>query len=57
MKTKPLIPNKKTARMLDKLMKDSREGKNMVGPFYTAEDMIKALRIERYKKTYLNIIY
>ena len=38
------VLNKKTQRILAKLSKDAREGKNMVGPFYTAEDMIKSLR-------------
>ncbi|KKP87471.1 MAG: hypothetical protein UR90_C0004G0018 [Parcubacteria group bacterium GW2011_GWC1_35_8] len=37
------ILNKKTQKLLAKLSKDAREGKNMVGPFYTAEDMIKSL--------------
>jgi len=37
------VLNKRTERLLAKLSKDAREGKNMVGPFYTAEDMIKSL--------------
>ena len=37
------VLNKKTQKLLAKLSKDAREGKNMVGPFYTAKDMIKSL--------------
>ena len=37
------VLNKRTQKLLSKLSKDAREGKNMVGPFYTAEDMIKSL--------------
>ncbi len=37
------VLNKRTQKILAKLSKDAREGKNMVGPFYTAEDMIKSL--------------
>jgi addiction module RelB/DinJ family antitoxin len=38
------ILKKRTQKILAKLSKDAREGKNMVGPFYTAEDAIKVLR-------------
>jgi len=38
------MPNKRTQKVLDKLLADSRAGKNIIGPFYTAEDMIKSLR-------------
>ena len=37
------ILNKRTQKLLARLSKDAREGKNMVGPFYTAEDATKAL--------------
>ena len=37
------MPNKKTLKILARLSKDAREGKNMVGPFYSAEEMIKSL--------------
>ena len=38
------VLNKRTERILAKLSKDAREGKNMIGPFYSAPDMIKSLR-------------
>ena len=37
------VLNKRTQKILAKLSKDAQEGKNMVGPFYNAEDMIKSL--------------
>lgn len=37
------MPNKKTQRLLDRLLSDSKANRNFVGPFDTAEDMIKAL--------------
>lgn len=37
------ILNKRTQKILARLSKDAREGKNMIGPFYTAEEAIKAL--------------
>ena len=40
----PLVPNKKTAKILDKALKDIKEGKNIEGPFYTAEEFMKSLR-------------
>lgn len=40
---KPLIPNAKTRKSLNQTLKDIKEGKNMEGPFETAEDMIRAL--------------
>ena len=36
--------NKKTQKILDKILAESRANKNIVGPFYTAEEMIKSLR-------------
>lgn len=44
MKSQQYIPNKRTARLLDRLLKDSREGKNMAGPFNSVEEMIASLR-------------
>ena len=38
------MPNTRILKILKKLSDDARKGKNMVGPFYTAEDMIKSLR-------------
>jgi addiction module RelB/DinJ family antitoxin len=38
------MPNTRTLKILKKLSDDARNGRNMVGPFYTAEDMIKSLR-------------
>ncbi len=38
------MPNARTLKILKKLSDDARKGKNMVGPFYTAEEMIKSLR-------------
>ena len=38
------MPNTRTLKILKKLSDDARKGKNMIGPFYTAEEMIKALR-------------
>lgn len=38
------VLNKRSQKILDKLLADSRVGKNIVGPFYTAEEMIKSLR-------------
>ncbi len=38
------MPNKRTQKILNKLLTDSRANKNIIGPFYTAEDMIKSLR-------------
>ena len=36
--------NKKSQKLLDKLLAESKENKDIVGPFYNAEDMIKSLR-------------
>ncbi|MEK7501438.1 MAG: hypothetical protein AAB629_00765, partial [Patescibacteria group bacterium] len=47
MKSQQYIPNKKTARLLDRLLKDAREGKNMAGPFNTAEEMIASLHSKK----------
>ncbi len=37
------VLNKKTQRLLDRLLSDSKANKNIVGPFYSAEEMIKSL--------------
>lgn len=37
------MPHKKTIALLNKISSDAKKGKHMVGPFYTAEDMIKSL--------------
>ena len=39
----PLVPNKKTAAYLRRVLKDADEGKNMVGPFTSNEEMDKYL--------------
>jgi addiction module RelB/DinJ family antitoxin len=38
----PLL-NKKTEKLLARLSKDAREGKNMAGPFSSMDEMIKSL--------------
>jgi antitoxin component of RelBE/YafQ-DinJ toxin-antitoxin module len=38
------MPNTRTQKVLDRLLADSRANKNFIGPFYTAEEAIKALR-------------
>jgi antitoxin component of RelBE/YafQ-DinJ toxin-antitoxin module len=38
------VLNRRTQKILDRLLADSRAGKNIVGPFDTAEEMIKSLR-------------
>lgn len=40
----PLIPNKKTQKLLTEIEKDIDEGKNLYGPFDTAEEMDKCLK-------------
>ena len=42
--SEPPMPNAKTRKILDKAIKDIKEGKNLVGPFETAEEMNKCLR-------------
>ncbi len=37
------MPNKKTQKILDGLLADSKTNRNIVGPFYTAEEVIKSL--------------
>lgn len=37
------LPNKKTQKLLDRLSADIATGKNISGPFSTAEEMIKSL--------------
>ena len=39
----PLIPNAKTARLLDKALKDIKAGKNLSPVFNTAKEMIDYL--------------
>ncbi len=38
------MPNKRTMKVLDRLLADSRANRNFIGPFYTAEEVIKSLR-------------
>ena len=38
-----LVPNKKTAVLLRRIDKDIKAGKNLVGPFHSAEEMDKHL--------------
>ena len=38
------LPNKKTQLLLDRAVADIKAGKNIVGPFYSAEEMIKSLK-------------
>jgi addiction module RelB/DinJ family antitoxin len=37
------VLNKKTQKLLARLSRNARDGKNMVGPFHSAEEMIKSL--------------
>lgn len=37
------MPNSRTQKLLKKLLDDSAKAKNIVGPFETAEDVIRAL--------------
>lgn len=37
------MPNLKTQKLLDKILADSKANRNFVGPFDTAEEMIKSL--------------
>lgn len=37
------MPNTRTQRILDELLADSRENKNIVGPFDSMKEMIKSL--------------
>jgi addiction module RelB/DinJ family antitoxin len=37
------FPNKKTQKLLDKISADIAAGKNLIGPFDTAKEMIKYL--------------
>lgn len=39
----PLIPNKKTAKLLNQVEQDIKIKKNLAGPFATADDFIKEL--------------
>ena len=40
----PLKPSKKLEKILRETDQDIKEGKNIEGPFYTAEDMMKSLK-------------
>ena len=42
--SEPLMPNAKTRKILDQAIADIKQGKNLVGPFETAEEMMKSLR-------------
>jgi len=42
--SEPPMPNAKTRKILDQALKDIKQGKNLVGPFETAEEMMKSLR-------------
>ena len=42
--SEPPTPNVKTRKILDQALKDIKESKNLVGPFESAEEMIKSLR-------------
>ena len=37
------MPNKRTQKLLKRLSADVEAGRNLIGPFDTAEDMIKSL--------------
>jgi len=37
------VLNAKKRKLFDKLLADSRENKNIIGPFHSAEEVIKAL--------------
>lgn len=37
------MPNKKTAALLRELSLDAKKGKNMVGPFSSAKEMVRSL--------------
>lgn len=41
---KPPMPNAKTRKELDEALKDVKHGRNLSGPFETAEEMIASLR-------------
>lgn len=42
--SKPLAQNAKTRKMLNEALADIRKGKNLAGPFKTAEEMIARLK-------------
>ena len=42
--SEPFTPNKKTAALLRRVDGDIKAGRNLVGPFHSAEDMIKSLK-------------
>ena len=42
--SEPPMPNAKTRKILDQALKDIKQGKNLIGPFETAEEMMKSLR-------------
>lgn len=42
--SEPPTPNAKTRKILDRAIADIKAGKNLVGPFNSAEEMMKSLR-------------
>lgn len=38
------LPNKKTRMVLDRISADIKAGRNLVGPFDSAQDLIKSLK-------------
>ena len=41
--SEPLVPNPRTQRLLARIEKDIKQGKNIVGPFSTPKEMDKSL--------------
>lgn len=39
----PLVPSKKLEKILNEAEEDIKNRKNIIGPFYSTEDMIKSL--------------
>lgn len=42
--TEPLMPNAKTAAILRQALRDTKNGKNMIGPFKDVKSLIKGLK-------------
>ncbi|OWK27324.1 MAG: hypothetical protein US76_03735 [Parcubacteria group bacterium GW2011_GWA2_38_13b] len=42
--SEPLMPNAKTRKLLDQAIADIKAGKNLAGPFKSAEEMTKSLK-------------
>ena len=42
--SEPLMPNAKTRKLLDQAIADIKAGKNLAGPFESAEEMTKSLK-------------